>query len=72
MQSRLKLVQAYKNPIDIQGTNATNKRPMKSDGAGDRPRSFIRMHPVEGSGRIVADAEERFEQAHAHREEEGR
>ena len=48
------------------------QRPMRSDVAGDRLQSFIRMHPVEGSGRIVAGADERFEQAHAHREEEGR
>jgi hypothetical protein len=45
---------------------------MRSDVAGNRLQSFIRMHPVEGSGRIVADAEEQFERALAHREEQGR
>jgi hypothetical protein len=67
MQSCLKLAQAYKDPIDIQGTNATSKMPMRSNVAGDRLKSFIRMHSVDsqaassptpksGSNRLTAIA----------------
>src|SRR3984885_11882782 len=38
--------------------------------ADDRLQSFIRMHPADRAGRIIADAERRREQADAHGEDD--